>query len=325
MPSEVDTERPTRRERSRVPLRARRRDARVERLRTKDDGRDIATHRANEETDAKKMFFDDIGKVVREIVTPAKVGATSIASAAPTRIAPSIECDVNASTQTIAMTMKETIEVAKGVTIEVRASGLTMDAVAANVEANGVVKGLDVSVSDVAADASAATVAAKYANDIVGVAASSSLKAGADVTASACFAIDGNTAVGASAVVSSASGGVTEWSLAAQRVEGPTTLSTSVTDCGNTLNVGVSSELDGNTSAGLRATLKMGERSALGFALAVSKKLSSGDVARVVYSNNGDTDVTYNSTLCKGADVTACLRMAKNCTYKTGFQISLNH
>lgn len=268
------------------------------------------------------MFFDDIAKSLSELLKPVDVGTTTIDAAAK-GAAPKLHVDVNAGASVIAIDASKTIEITDGVSVE--ACGTPAGDLSANVEANGLVSGFDLKLTGVTADASSASVGAKFSMDSLGVTADGALKAGSDVTATACYAVDDNLSVGASAVVSSASGGVSAWSIAAQRVDGPTTLSTSVTDGGNTLAVGVNSELDANTSAGLRATLNMGERNTLGFALAVSKKLSSGDVARVVYANSGDTDIAYNTTLCKGADVTACLRLAKNNSYKTGFQVSLNN
>jgi hypothetical protein len=102
-------------------------------------------------------------------------------------------------------------------------------------------------------------------------------------------------------------------------------LSAALSDGGNTVDLGVTSELDAKTTAGLEAKLAMGgERNSLSYALGVSKTLQSGDTMRVVHSNHGDTDVTYTTTLCEGATATGCLRMAsKGHHYKTGFSVAM--
>jgi hypothetical protein len=186
--------------------------------------------------------------------------------------------------------------------------------------------GLDFSVSGLSKDALAnASAEAKFAIDAVGVTVESALSGGSDITATACVEIDTATALGAKATVSPATGGLSDWTLAAQRKDGPTTLSAVVTDGGNAITCGVASELDAKTTAGMQAKLQMGgERNALSFALGVAKSLSSGDIMRVVHSSGGDTDVTYTTSLCDGATATGCVRLAaKGHHYKTGIVVAM--
>jgi hypothetical protein len=186
-------------------------------------------------------------------------------------------------------------------------------------------EGLDVAVENLARDTSNATIGAKIALDSVGVTANSALSGGSDIDASACFAIDDNTAVGAKATVSPSSGGLGDWTLAFQRRDGPTTLVAALTDGGDTITVGVASELDANTTAGMQAQLQTaGETNSLNYALGISKKLQSGDMMRIVHTNHGDTDVTYTTSLCEGATATGCMRlMSKGHHFKTGFSIAM--
>ena len=235
-----------------------------------------------------------------------------------------VTVDVNGAARAIAVDAKQTFELPiDGVKLVAKANhhgDLSADVVASGLALSG----LDVAVEGLARDTANATIGAKLAIDSVGITADSAL-AGGDIVASACYAFDDNTALGAKATVSPSSGGLADWALVAQRRDGPTTLSAALSDGGNTVALGVTSELDAKTTAGLEAKLAMGgERNSLSYALGVSKTLQSGDTMRVVHSNHGDTDVTYTTTLCEGATATGCLRMAsKGHHYKTGFSVAM--
>jgi len=274
------------------------------------------------------VFFDDLGDALAKLVAPADVGATKITSKGPTNSpleGADVTIDLDATGKTLALDGSRAFDLPiEGMKITAKANHV--GDVSADVEASGVVKGLDVAIENLARDAANATVGAKYALDAIGITASGAL-GGGNIEASAAYAIDDDTVVGAKATVSPATGGVAEWSLAAQRRDGPTTLSATVTDGGNTLTLGVVSDLDAKTKAGIETRLRTGgDTASLSYALAVAKTLQSGNTMRVVYSNAGDYDVTYTTTLCEGATATGCLRLAsKGHHYKTGFSIALGH
>tara|TARA_B110000008_G_C16965324_1_gene561744 strand:+ start:1 stop:909 length:909 start_codon:yes stop_codon:yes gene_type:complete len=272
-------------------------------------------------------YFEALGEALRDLLEPAAVGATKVTTKGPKNSAladADVTVDVNGAARAIAVDAKQTFELPiDGVKLVAKANhhgDLSADVVASGLALSG----LDVAVEGLARDTANATIGAKLAIDSVGITADSAL-AGGDIVASACYAFDDNTALGAKATVSPSSGGLADWTLAAQRRDGPTTLSAALSDGGNTVALGVTSELDAKTTAGLEAKLAMGgERNSLSYALGVSKTLQSGDTMRVVHSNHGDTDVTYTTTLCEGAIATGCLRMAsKGHHYKTGFSVAM--
>lgn len=274
------------------------------------------------------VFFDDLGDALAKLIAPAEVGTTKITSKGP-KDSPLDGADVTIDLDGGAKTLA--LDAARSFDLPIDGMKVTAKAnhagdVSADVEANGVVKGLDVAIEKLARDASNATVGAKYALDAIGITANGAL-GGGDIAASAAFAIDDDTAVGAKATVSPTTGGLAEWSLAAQRRDGPTTLSATVTDGGNTLTIGVVSDLDAKTKAGMETRLRTGgDKASLSYSLAVAKTLQSGNTMRVVYSSAGDYDVTYTTTLCEGATATGCLRLAsKGHHYKTGFSVALGH
>ena len=273
------------------------------------------------------MFFEDLTRDLASVLEPAAVAVTTIAAtgrkdSALAGVDVAIDVDERA----------KALDVRVGRTFELPVDGVTITAktnqrgdVSADVEARGTIAGLDVVAEKLTKEMNDATFGAKYALDAIGITADGSIGGGDAIEASAAFAIDDDTAVGAKATVTPSSGAVTEWSLAAHRRDGPTTLSAAVTDGGNTISVGWVSELDANTKAGMETKLQTGGDSAkLSYSLGVAKKLQSGDTMRVVYTSHGDTDVTYTTELCEGATATACLRLAsKGHHYKTGFALSM--
>ena len=293
------------------------------------DRRERARDRSTRRHGAREMFFDDIGKTLADLLEPAAVGQTKITTSVPKGKGAleglEIEVDVNKQAHAIAVDLKHALDMPMD-GVRVIARGNHHGDLSADVEANGaLLEGLDVAVENLARDTSNATIGAKFALDSVGVTANSALSGGSDIDASACFAFDDNTAVGAKATVSPSSGGLGDWTLALQRRDGPTTLVTALTDGGDTITVGVASELDGNTTAGMQAQLQTGgETNSLNYALGISKKLQSGDMIRIVHTNHGDTDVTYTTSLCEGATATGCMRlMSKGHHFKTGFSIAM--
>lgn len=270
------------------------------------------------------MYFEDIAQQLRDLLKPADVGATKVTTKAQDG-AMDIEVDVNSANHTLAGSVGRRIDLIDGVTLT--AKGTHAAELSADVETKDfLTNGLELKLSGLSKEGVAnANAEAKFAIDAVAVTVESALSGGSDITASACLAVDDATTVGTQATVQVSSGGLVDWTIGAQRKDGPTTLSAAIANSGNSVECGVVSELDAKTTAGMRATLAMGgERNSLSFALAMSKKLSSGDVMRVVHNSHGDTDVTYSTSLCDGATATGCIRLAnKGHHYKTGICVSM--
>ena len=185
-------------------------------------------------------YFEALGEALRDLLEPAAVGATKVTTKGPKNSAladADVTVDVNGAARAIAVDAKQTFELPiDGVKLVAKANhhgDLSADVVASGLALSG----LDVAVEGLARDTANATIGAKLAIDSVGITADSAL-AGGDIVASACYAFDDNTALGAKATVSPSSGGLADWTLAAQRRDGPTTLSAALSDGGNTVALG---------------------------------------------------------------------------------------